>query len=98
MSVYASGGITLEVPVSATMKTNHIIDGKNNYNKRNTLHPPLQWSVSGGIGIQYQLTPSVGIFAEPNLNYYFNDGSKLKTIRKEHPVSISLPVGIRFSY
>lgn len=97
-SVYSSLGVTMEIPVSATLKTGYVIDGEMDYSKQEHLKVPLQWSVDGGLGIQYQLTPSVGIFAEPNLHYYFNDGSGLKTIRKEHPFGVSLPFGIRFSY
>lgn len=97
-SIYSSGGITVEIPVSGTLETEYIINEKVDYQKQQTIKAPLQWSINGGLGIQYQLTPSVGIFTEPNLHYYFNDGSVLKTIRKEHPFGFSLPIGIRFSY
>ncbi|HJD10348.1 MAG TPA: hypothetical protein H9922_04215 [Candidatus Phocaeicola caecigallinarum] len=53
-------------------------------------------SANLGVGIQYQITPSIGIYAEPNLNYYFNN--QLNTIRQEHPFMFTLPVGVRFSW
>ena len=39
-----------------------------------------------------------GIFIEPGIHYYFNDGSYLNTIRKDHPVNFTLPMGIRWTY
>lgn len=97
-SVYSTAGLTLEISTSATLKTEYIVDGNVDYSKQQTLNVPFQWSVNGGLGIQYHLNPTIGIFAEPNLYYYFNDGSGLKTIRKEHSFGFSLPIGIRFSY
>ena len=98
VSIYSSLGVTMEIPIKATLKTDYIIDNKTDYSKNKTLNAPLQWSINGGVGLQYRLTPSTGLFIEPNIHYYFNDGSQLKTIWKEHPFSFSLPIGIRFSY
>lgn len=97
-SFYISGGVTLEIPVSGTLKTDYIVDDQLEYSTNRTLKVPLQWSVDGGVGIQYQLSPSVGIFIEPGMHYYFNDGSYLNTIRKDHPVNFTLPMGIRWTY
>ncbi|MEG2599960.1 MAG: sigma-70 family RNA polymerase sigma factor [Muribaculaceae bacterium] len=97
-SIYSSVGITMEMPISVTLKTEYMIDGKVDYSKQHSLKAPLQWSIDCGFGIQYKFTPSVGLFIEPKLNYYFNEGSELKTIRKEHPLNFSMPIGIRFSY
>ena len=95
-SIYTSAGITLDIPVKAIseetiIEENHIISYK-----KTILKPSLQGSTQLGIGIQYQLTPSISIYAEPNLNYYFKND--LNTIRKEHPFTLTLPVGIRYSW
>ena len=95
-SVYTSAGITLDIPVKATSEEtikekNHVLS-----HEKTTLHPSLQGSTQLGIGIQYQLTPSIGIYAEPNLNYYFKND--LNTIRKEQPFTLTLPIGIRYSW
>jgi hypothetical protein len=29
--------------------------------------------------------------------YYFDDGSKVETIRKEHPLNVNFQIGLRFS-
>lgn len=59
---------------------------------------PIQWSVNGGIGIEYHLTPKIGIYTEPTINYYFETPSIYPTIRQENPLEISIPIGIRFTW
>ena len=36
--------------------------------------------------------------SQTSKNYYIPDGSQLRTIRKEHPFSFTLPVGLRISW
>lgn len=47
---------------------------------------PLQWSLSAAAGAQFKITEKLGIYAEPGVVYYFDDGSNVNTIRKEHPL------------
>lgn len=96
--VYASAGVTLNLPVKAVLKESTLNDGGTVMTKEQRLTPSLQWSVGTGIGIRYQLTPSIGIYAEPNLHYYFPNGDGLRTIWHEYPLNVSLPIGLRFSW
>ncbi len=57
-----------------------------------------QLSLHGRIGVGYAITPNVSLFAEGGLSYYFNDGSRLHTYYKEHPLTFSFSSGIRFDY
>ena len=59
---------------------------------------PLQFSVSGGVGAQINATKRLGFYVEPGVAYYFDDGSDVQTIRKEHPFNFKLHAGIRLSY
>ena len=59
---------------------------------------PMQWSVYGGIGIEYHFTPNIGIYAEPSVNYYFKSRSNYPTIRQDKPFEFSLPVGLRYTW
>ena len=97
-SIYTSAGLTLDIPVKATLEEltseNRLIISQ----KKSRLYPHLQWSADFGIGIQYHITPSIGIYTEPNLRYYFNDGSRLNTIRATKPFNMKLPIGIRLSW
>lgn len=56
----------------------------------------LQCSASLSAGVQFNLAKRVGLYVEPGATYYFNDGSGVETIRKEHPLNFSLQMGIRF--
>ncbi|NDV66230.1 porin family protein [Bacteroides sp. 224] len=59
---------------------------------------PLQLSLLGAVGAQYKLSNRVGVYVEPGVSYYFDDGSSVETIRKEKQFNINLQGGIRFTY
>ena len=56
---------------------------------------PWQWSVSAGAGAEYAITPLFGVYFEPSLGYYFNDGTSFEHYYKEHPLAPSIEFGIR---
>ena len=97
-SLYTSAGAMLEFPIRSTLNVNHITNDITTFSKESTLDAPIQWSMSLGLGVQYDLTPHLGIYMEPSLQYYFDDGSNLKSYRTEHPRSITLPLGLRFHW
>lgn len=59
---------------------------------------PLQFSVMGAVGAQYNVSGRVGIYVEPGVSYFFDDGSDILTIRKENPCNFTLQGGIRLTY
>lgn len=59
---------------------------------------PLQFSLAGGVGGQLNLTDRIGLYVEPGVSYFFDDGSDVETIRKENPLNFNLQGGIRFTY
>lgn len=96
---YTSAGATLDIPVGATSEeTISNESGQTTSQTRSNIHPSLQWSAHFGIGLQYQIIPAIGIYAEPNLHYYFNNGDGIKTIRTEKPFNVALPIGFRLSW
>lgn len=97
-SLYGSLGAKLEVPVYAPISTSYFVNGMKELEEKSTLHAPLQWSIGTGIGLQYNLTPNIGFFAEPSLQYYIPTGSNIETYRTEHPFTFSLPIGIRITW
>lgn len=54
-----------------------------------------QWSVSAAAGAEYNITPLFGIYLEPSLGYYFNDGTSFRHYYKEHPLAPSFEFGLR---
>jgi len=98
LSLYTSAGGMLELPIRSTLNVRHVANDIETFAKETSLDVPCQWSMSLGVGLQYDLTPHVGIYLEPSLQYFFNDGSSLESYRTEHPLSITLPLGIRFHW
>ena len=86
------------MPIHSTVGVRHFYNGTNTFQKEVSPHVPVQWSVSLGLGAQYNLTPYLGIYLEPSLQYYINNGSGLKTYRTEHPFEFTLPLGLRLHW
>lgn len=59
---------------------------------------PVQLSVAGAVGAQFNATKHVGIYVEPGVAYFFDDGSNVQTIRKETPCNFNIQAGVRFTY
>lgn len=98
LSLYSSAGVMLEMPIRGTTDINHLSNGSSTFQKENSLNVPCQFSTTFGLGLQYDFTPHLGIYLEPSLQYFVDDGSDIKTYRTEHPFSITLPLGIRFRW
>ena len=98
LSLYSSAGAMLELPIYKKVDVNHIFNGISTFQKETSLEVPCQWSTTFGLGLQYDLTPNLGIYLEPSLQYIFNDGSDIKSYRTEHPLQITLPLGIRLHW
>ena len=98
-SLYGQGGGALDIPVYSTQSILEYCPKVGTTNK-DVFHinAPLQWSVEGGLGIQYHFTPSFSIYAEPSFRYYFNPGSDIKTIRQDKPYEFTIPIGLRVTW
>jgi len=97
-SLYGSLGLTTEVPVHSTLHSDYYVNGQYEVSDKAIIRAPWQFSTTFGLGLQFHLTPSVGIFAEPSLQYYIPTRSGIETYRTEHPFTFSLPLGIRFTW
>jgi RNA polymerase sigma-70 factor (ECF subfamily) len=102
-SLYTSGGLQLDLPVSGTLSTQYIYGGPYaNFNTSSaietTIHAPWQWSFGVGAGLQYEMVPHLKVYLEPSLNYYIPSSNAIETYRTEHPFNLSLPLGIRISW
>ena len=56
-----------------------------------------QFSVQGALGIQYDVLPQLGLYAEPGVKYYFDNGSPLINFFKDKPLNLNLQVGLRLN-
>ena len=89
ISFYGSCGVGLDIPIYHYDRVDY---GREVYSE-----PSIQFSVSGGLGLEYRLSPTVSIYAEPSVKYYPGNGSSYSNFRSEHPWEISVPVGFRFN-
>lgn len=97
ISLYGTAGVLAEKCVSGTTDEGYVENNTMKYtNTHDISSKPLQMSVNAGVGIQFDFIDNVGIYAEPGLSYYFDDGSELQTIYKEKPLNFNLNVGVRF--
>ena len=97
-SFYGSLGLSIEIPVHTPLNTSYYLHGVLEATEKTTIRAPWQWSVGTGLGLQYNFTPNIGLFAEPSLQYYIPTGTQIQTYRTEHPFNFSLPLGIRFTW
>ena len=58
---------------------------------------PLQLSVNGALGAEFNIIDNLSLYAEPALNYYFDNGSAIPTFYQEKPLNFNLNVGLRFN-
>ncbi len=98
VGIYTSAGVTLEIPVKSTVTTDYILNSQPQLRDSHHLDVPLQWSTGVGIGVQYNITPSISIFAEPGVQYYIPDDSGIETYRTQHPFTVTIPAGLRFTW
>lgn len=97
LGLYGTAGVLAEKCVSGTTDEGYVENNTMKYtNTHDISSKPLQMSVNAGVGIQFDFIDNVGIYAEPGLSYYFDDGSALQTIYKEKPLNFNLNVGVRF--
>jgi len=97
-SVYSSAGVLLNVPLVGEAKERYVTDTTVPYKGSWHFTPSWQWSVGAGVGVQYNLSPNWGIYAEPTFNWYIPNGSSIHTIWTEHPFTVTAPFGVRFTW
>lgn len=95
IELYVKGGILLEKCVAGKISTRTMTSTPYTYDGSG--ERPFQISVNASAGVQYDITRHCGIFVQPGIGYYFNDGSSLRTIYKQHPLNFDLNIGFRFS-
>ncbi|MBR0053441.1 MAG: sigma-70 family RNA polymerase sigma factor [Bacteroidales bacterium] len=98
LNLNASAFGKMEIPVAGILNSEHHNGVACTYQNTLRLKAPVQWSVGAGIGVQYNLTPWMGLYAEPQVRYYFDTGGGVQTIRQVQPVEFAVPFGIRLTF
>lgn len=88
-SFYLSAGGLVEKMVKGSRMTQGVTNSV-------SIHP-LQISMNGAVGAEFKFTDGFSLYAEPALNYYFDNGSSIPTLYQEKPLNFNLNVGVRFN-
>lgn len=88
---YGSAGVLIEKCFKSTHENLYYSSVRSNKDK------PWQLSVNAALGAEYRLNKSIGIYIEPDIGYYFDDGTFLYHYYKEHPLAPSLEIGLRWN-
>lgn len=90
IQAYTTVGAQADFNVSASVTTGDLTDDINKDRP--------QFSVNAAAGLQVNVVPHVGVFAEPGVRYYFNNKSKVETIFKDTPWNFNLQLGLRLDF
>ena len=86
---YGVGGVQADVNVDARLETDGLL--------RHVDKDRLLLSVGGRAGVEYRFLPHFGLYVEPGLRCYLDNGSRLQTVFKEKPLQMDLQLGVRYS-
>jgi hypothetical protein len=87
LQTYISAGVKADWNVATHLETEGV--------SQELSKDRMQWSLMGSIGIQYDIIPQLGLYVEPGLNWYPDNGSHLQNYFKDKPLSFSLQLGLR---
>ena len=88
LSTYLAGGVKADWNVATHLETEGVVQDMD--------RDRLQFSFNTSLGVQYNVLPQLGLYAEPGLTYYPDNGSKVQNYFKDKPMSLSLQIGLRF--
>lgn len=98
-SLYLSAGGMLEKNVAGKADVDFIVNGLNvSSRKEDVLVSELQWSLNAAAGIEGRLFPALGLYAEPGVSWFIDNGSRIETVYQSRPVNFNLEVGLRYHF
>ena len=99
LSTYVSTGGLVEKNVAGRLTSNYYLDNQLEVTTKEKIRSKeLQWSVNAAMGLGYQISNNITLYAEPGISYYFKNNSELETIYKENPLHFNLRLGLWFTF
>lgn len=99
MEVYAGAGGAVEIGVSGNTHTLRMDDnGVQSSRTESTRDKRPQFSANASAGVQYNFNDLIGVYAEPGVSYYIDNGSGISNFYKDKPWNFNLSVGMRFTF
>ena len=78
---------------AVNIKNHTETDGEVKESKRDK----MQWSTNASVGIRYDFIPQLGVYVEPGMKYYFDNGSQIENIFKDKKLNFNIQFGLRFN-
>lgn len=78
---------------AVNIKNHTETDGEVKESKRDK----MQCSTNASVGIQYDFIPQLGVYVEPGMKYYFDNGSQIENIFKDKKLNFNIQFGLRFN-
>lgn len=78
---------------AVNIKNHTETDGEVKESKRDK----MQWSTNASVGIQYDFIPQLGVYVEPGIKYYFDNGSQIENIFKDKKLNFNIQFGLRLN-
>lgn len=94
--IYISAGVMAEKCIGGELKEGSLSNPTYRYEGYD--ERPFQFSFNASAGLQYSPAHKCAIFIEPGVGMYLKNGSKLRTIYSERPLTFNVNVGLRFGY
>ena len=95
--VYLSGGFMVEKGLRAIYRQERQIQSEHRITTVRSHIPGLQWSLNGGLGINYKLEKGWGIYFEPRFGFSF-DCNQPVSIRTEYPIYFGVNLGLNYEF
>lgn len=89
LKVYASAGGQVDYNTKAKLKT----EGLDQDIRRDR----MQFSMQGALGVEYDIIPQIGLYVEPGVKHYFNNGGNIDNFFKDKPTNFNLQLGVRLN-
>lgn len=89
LRVYASSGGEMDFNVKAQRKTEGV--------KQDMQHDRPQFSVQAAVGAQLNIFPQAGIYIEPGVTWFPNNGSGVDNVFKDRPLQPTILFGLRYN-
>ena len=89
LKAYLSAGGQADWNISTSLETNGIVQELDK--------DRMQWSVNTCLGVEYDIIPQLGLYIEPGLRHYFDNGSRMENFFKDKPTNFNLQFGVRWN-
>jgi hypothetical protein len=95
--IYLSGGFTVEKGLRAIYRQNRRLGNEIRTTTVRSSIDGLQWSLNGGLGINYRFNRGFGIYFEPRAGYAFDCGQPI-SMRTEWPIFVGINMGLNYEF